>query len=663
MVVDRWFYFYRQFKFDIKLWFYFVLFQQCCQLSFILILSNHIRTETKIGDILQALLHGVRYSSLWATVWIFCPLLIITIPNFLFIFNKRYNFLISKFRKYWAGIFTFITAFIYIISIEYYREYKDLFNHFMFGLIYDDRKAIFTTILSEHNILLNIAILCFIMIVYIKYIKKYFIVTQVIINKKNTNIFTKIFIFLLIILFYVISFRGSIGPRPIQLKDAGVTQDPFLNKSIVSPYSALRYAIKEYNLISNVNKGYEHVAKTKDNIVNLAKRYFNIDFDFSLLSSYMKRTAKGSAFNKPKHIFLIVGESLDAWALQPKYREFDFVPNLNNLSKKGLYLKSFLPGSDGTMSSLNVIITGLLDMDFRTNYQPNSYKPYVTSIATQFKRLGFKPQFFYGGYLSWQRVEDFANQQGFECVYGASHISSWQHTNEWGVDDRKLFDFVLKTVQASDTPTFNIIMTTSNHPPFAIDLQKEGFDKERVEQLLEKYPNNVANIKELGHIWYADKVMGEFVAKSEFFLQKPLFIITGDHFGRRHILSNPPLFDVSSVPLILYGNDIEKYYQFPSLAAGSHLDIGSTLIELVAPKGFEYYAMGKNLFSAKDYSTLGIGKQRVITADFIAVAGSNEAELLSNSKKINLSELAVLTEKHNQAMGIAWWMIKKGDSF
>lgn len=685
MLDFSWQHFYTNFKADVRLWIYFILLQLICQSAFIYSIANYFSSNTHALMITQALAHGIRYDSLWATVWLFIPLSLITLPSIKFNICCSKNRFALKFRYYLGAAFTTITILLYIISIEYFREYKDLFNQFLFNFFYDDQKAIFKTIWAEHHVLYYLTVLIFSLILYCKYISKVVIVTQQSCNflnnswaiygtntasKPNINqslhysLWQKTLITAGIIALYIIGFRGSIGDRPIQLKDAGVTPDAILNKTVISPYSALKYAIKEYRIMQN--QEHSQFATSKPQLIQkIAKDFFHNNAKYKKLSSYMHKIAQGSHLTTPEHIFLIIGESLDAWPLQEKYKMLQLTTNLQRLSNQGLHLKYFLPCSDGTMETINTILTGLPDGNLHINYQPSSYQTYPTALAKQFNNMGYKTQFFYGGYLSWQRLEDFAYAQGFTAVYGAPHISNWQQTNEWGVDDRSLFNFIAKKLRTTHEPTFNVIMTTSNHPPFSVNLAKEGFNEKQMAKLLTDFPNTPINVKELGHIWYADKAIGEFITKITKQYPNALFAITGDHFGRRHILYNPPLFDTSAVPLILYTKNIQQYYKFSKLTAGSHLDLSATLIELVASKGFSYYAMGDNLLSTKMH-TFGIGKHKVITHDYIAsTEASNICMYLHPNKFSNIetNELEYFKLRHNQAMNIAWWMIKKGDSY
>src|SRR5207248_653986 len=75
-----------------------------------------------------------------------------------------------------------------------------------------------------------------------------------------------------------------------------------------------------------------------------------------------------------------------------------------------------------TIESLGVIITGLPFARAFVNFQPLVRKGLPTAAAAIFKQLGYKPRFFYGGYLSWQRIGEFCREQGFEDVYGGDQM-------------------------------------------------------------------------------------------------------------------------------------------------------------------------------------------------------------------------------------------------
>src|ERR1035441_5617611 len=120
--------------------------------------------------------------------------------------------------------------------------------------------------------------------------------------------------------------------------------------------------------------------------------------------------------------------------------------------------------------------------------------------------------------------------------------------NEWGVDDRVLFDYILKTT--GDQPTFDIIMSTSYHPPFSVDLEAEGCPlKALPPELAQKYKASAEDLRILGHLWYSDRCVGEFARKAQSRLAHPLFATTGDHYSRRCLNPHPTIFQRRAVPL------------------------------------------------------------------------------------------------------------------
>ena len=52
-----------------------------------------------------------------------------------------------------------------------------------------------------------------------------------------------------------------------------------------------------------------------------------------------------------------------------------------------------------------------------------------------------------------------------------------QNPLEWDMDDEDLFRFVLE--HSEPEPTFNLIASTSYHPPYSVDVEKKGVRPQR----------------------------------------------------------------------------------------------------------------------------------------------------------------------------------------
>lgn len=655
---------------DLIYWIYYIFFFQIFRLIYIFLLSKYMGENVFLSDILYTSLYGLRFDIVWATVFISFSFIFFTLPSF-FIFFKNLNDFFEKFRFLLGLFFTFFSSFIYFSSVEYYKEYHDIFNQFVFSLIYDDFFAIIKTVISEYHVFQYLFFVFLILIFYLFFLKRIlysnsFSFFSCLIDKNP--FYFKLFILFISFFLFVGGIRGGFGDRPIQLKDAGITCNSFLNKAIISPLSALRYAYKDY--IRIMSEDYEKDIVYLFSIKKVAFEFFskfNSEYftDRKMLYEFMEKKSSGSLIKTPNHIFLIVCESYDIWPLKKEYEFFHLGDNLKNIIKNGIFFRKFLPASDGTMASLNTIITGLPDVGIFTNYQFNSKYIYLTSPIFHFKRLGYKTRLFYGGYLTWQRLNDFAKSQCFDYVYGASHISNWLSTNEWGVDDVSLFNFVLNNID--DSPSFNIVLTVSNHPPFSLDLRREGFKPTFMYNIIKsKFSDSPINVKHLGHFWYADRGLGNFVRDAEIKFKDSLFAITGDHYSRRHLLINPSFFDSSVVPFVLYSKSlINKDMFFYIKDVGGHLDICPTIIELIAPKDFIYYSMGRNLLNFGN-NFFGIGKKKIISKNWIGVF-LDKKFMFENMKgeriTIKENEENFIEDYYNKMISLSRWCIMKRDSF
>lgn len=112
--------------------------------------------------------------------------------------------------------------------------------------------------------------------------------------------------------------------------------------------------------------------------------------------------------------------------------------------------------------------------------------------------------------------------------------------------------------ELADKKVFHVILTTSNHPPYTLDIDKIGFPKAAVrDKLSADISKDDKVLTELGHIWYADKTMGDFVKAAEKNHPDSLFIITGDHSERFDFAIEQDARTRSTIPCIFYGQGVQ----------------------------------------------------------------------------------------------------------
>ena len=640
----------RQLYRDLALWGALVLLLQLFRATLLYLFRSQLAVESGFSEIATCFTTGLRFDMQMATFAIL-PSLLLTAYSFLFkvtVWSRRvYNFV--------TALSVSLCAMAFIADVAFFAEYNDQFNQWIFGLIYDDRAAIFQTVWKTYPIVWMIIGGIIGTVATARFIGFW---AQRASEKLPAP--TLRFPAAILVIAIIVSFgtRGSFGRRPIQLKDAARCGDAFLNKIVLNPFCALRYAIKQQRKLE-AGSGLEIFLADRD-IAGAARAFFQMPKNPATIDECIERVASGKSVNAD-HIFLIVMESYDAWPLEKRFAPLGLTANLARLQSEGVSANAFLSAGGGTMPSLTAIISGLPNSETPMNYQPLLRNGSPAAIASIFKRLGYQTRFFYGGYLSWQRLGDFCREQGFDEVFGGDKMSASISGNEWGVDDEVLFDFVRE--RTGKAPTFNVIMTTSYHPPFSLDLAAKGFSEKalRLSELGRKLTAREVQI--YGHLWYADRELGRFVDTMEQRAARPIFAITGDHYSRRFpAFLKPTVYETKAVPFVLYGPKAMANVDLPATIVGDHMDIAPTLIELSAPSGFSFKSFGKNLL-ASNAPQIAYGNWGIVATNIIVpFQGATSAEDIQGHS-VNAPEVvAAMKQKYNQLHALAWWRVMRGDA-
>ena len=363
---------------------------------------------------------------------------------------------------------------------------------------------------------------------------------------------------------------------------------------------------------------------------------------------------------KPKQIFLIVSESYANWPLLDKYSQLHIADGMKGIiaGEDADYCNAMLPNGASTISAMTGVTTGLADANLYLTTMPESFKQsYVTAIAPQMEKLGYTTNFWYAGPATWERIGAFTEAQGFQHFYGRGDMPEEAEGSVWGCDDEYLYAQVLQGV-SPDTSSFNVILNVSNHSPYTVDVAAKGFDADKLRQAL---PPEAAKddwlVNELGHYWYADRELAGFVKNLKEKYPECLVLIVGDHADRYNIDKQPSLYERYVVPFVVTGAGVHKGTLLPD-SAGSQIDIGPTIIEMVAPKGFVYYAIGSSLTRS---NRQGVNYGFWITRDFMGEADRIPLEpvQIEGSQGRPINEPA-LQHYIDAVRSISWWRPKYG---
>lgn len=515
-----------------------------------------------------------------------------------------------------AGLISYCAA-----NLTFFHEYHESFNSWVFQIFYEDWRAILETAWVTYPIVWGLcgiaALVCVLAWLSEGVFRR---VAELKLSRMS-------FLGLLVCVVFIvaaegIALRGSYHSRPLKRRDAAMTEHAFLTKIVGNPFHTLKWAYvdaRDMGLFRNV-----HIPLAESVLEQMAQSLWGVSWEGE--QTYLKQTqcqAKGPKVAvKPKHVFLIVMESQNNWPMIPPYEVLGMNPELRHFGNEGYWAKSFLPADVGTVHALCSIMTGLHHAGFFPNFQKSSRSAYVTALAPVAKRLGYEHVLFFdAGYINWQRMDIFGRDQGFDEVLGAvsGGCDSRTEGRVWGLTDETLFANVLDKVDP-DKPSFNLIMTITNHPPFMLteaQLEAEGC-------LIKDCPDGLSDLNDdsvpmriHAHTWYGDHCVGNFIREAEERFGPALFIITGDHWSRQFLNQQPELYERTSVPFILYGPEVLEGVVYPEYTAGDHVDITPTIVELIAPEGFIYHTHGKDLLAKEASNPVGFGASTIITPDFI----------------------------------------------
>ena len=652
----KWTNFFNQLQQDLKVFFSIWLLLCLFRIGFILCMNRYISPSTDWTDFVLNFYYGMKMSLKSAGVALLFTFLFSTLPQLVL---NRTSF---QYIRYFIGnVFIILICILFMARFAFYEEFHVGFNQFVFNAVNDDMQALFMTIIDQYQLVWRLAGAILFSGIFIWLFKR--ILALPVYQWQGSSVKWQeygkrigvITTFILFALF--IRFGGSFSyASSLHWENCAKTKDDFLNEMILDDIQAMYrgYSINE-RITHGIMTGVE-----KDKIKVFATQMNQGDTAGEKLEDCLLHKANGAVIERPNKIFIIVGESYAQWPLLEKYKELNLYPNLRKLmlQENADSVSTFLPNGAFTPMAVNGLISGLSDVNIYPNQQAESYKSvYASGLAPQMKKLGYKTEFWYAGFSSWERIKDFALAQDFDAFYSCSDYP-YEKGNVWGADDRFMFQAVSKKIQAENEPMVSVILTVSNHAPYSVDLVSEGFPKEAVRALLpEESRQNEDLLNRLGHLWYTDKMIGEFIEKTERQYPDSLFIITGDHADRTNIEDKPSLYERYTIPFVIYGKGVHKGLLGENIA-GSHVNIIPTLIELIAPRDFAYYAISDSL---TEDAPVGFNHNLWITSKAIGKIEDDTIEILQNANVNIENEREKAMDEMHRMRTISWWRTMKGN--
>ena len=579
---------------DLKIFLYFIILFSVFRLAFMGIFNTYL-ASCSWQDIFLCLWYGFRLSLKTAGFIAIIGAAFATVPQLLVA-----KWPAEVIRKIWGGIVVVVFTVSFFARIPYFEIFNSGFNIMLINGANDDWGAIVNTAVNEYGLLwrlpLALAVAGLLVWLLLKLLKIKTRPAQIAGRKKLWVAVVRIAI-VLPIFFVFVRYGGAFDyAHSINWESAERLKSAFLNENILDDGQACYrvYKIwKEQQKLTNVNISPEEIRK---DIMLLGG---NPQAD-TIENAFKRQIAVPKLAEQPDNVIVILGESYALWPMLPKYQPMGLTKETMRMinSNKSCATALMLAHGSGTMPAVNGFVTGLAEAGITEESMPESYKSqYATGLGKIMKDAGYRTVFWYGGMPSWRDIKNYVLAQNFDECYCASDFK-YSGGNSWGCPDKILFEQVYQYIEGHPAQkTFHIILTTTNHPPYTIDIGKAGFDKNKV---LQNLPGDIAadneKIIELGHIWYADMAMGRFVRSTEKLKPDTLFVVTGDHAERFTFSKDVDDKTYSAIPCIIYGQGVQKDW-LPDDATGCAMQILPTLAEIAGQPNMQYSSILPSLFN------------------------------------------------------------------
>ena len=402
-----------------------------------------------------------------------------------------------------------------------------------------------------------------------------------------------------IVLFYWLRYGGTLNHRKKPEWDEvppRVKEDTLLAKAAMDDLIALELAWKK-----RVSDAERHTDDESWSYLTsiLPEHCPRTDHPLSLFA----RATTGPRVTTPSHIFFLLGESHAQAPLDPMYHRLGLMEASLRFrsSPHTITMNHMLSAGMTSRPSLVSLFTGLYDSDMEINEMGAFWqRTFPNSLPQLLHRLGYRTEYWYGGYLNHGSMEHFVPAIGFDAWHAGPEICGADAPQTWlGVYDHIFLEEAAARIEASteDGPVFHFLYTTSNHGPYNMPYEKYGFDLSRVMKDAPEVAARIARDKKISRrmasIWYADQALIRFAERMKKDFPDSLIIITGDHsFGalpyeydvakRRE----PTIREAVLTSFAMYHRELTPD-MLPS-HIGGHMNILPTLLELIAPQGFSY---------------------------------------------------------------------------
>jgi len=447
----------------------------------------------------------------------------------------------------------------------------------------------------------------------------------------------KIFGFTMGGIIFLFAMWGTFRQYRLLWSDAYFSEDPFIVAAGLNPI--LYFNETRSFVLEDFNEG-----KTRE-YYDLMIQELGVKKPDSKRLSFV-RAVDGRKIKNQPNIVIIFLESVGYNRMTRSGNPLNATPILDQLSTEGIFFDRFYIPMVGTARSVFGMVTGIHDV---SRVETASSNPRIVDQYSLINALtGYEKYYIMGGSASWRNVRGLLKNNIPDIKIMEQEDMDYPRLDVWGIADNDLFKVAHETFQNIDQsqPFFAIVQTATNHRPYSIPKNIEGFN---LKDLDKRVLSNAGfdSKEQYNAMRLLDHAVGEYIssAKTAPYFNNTIFLIFGDHGTSDPRALHMPKSDYDlklrsyQVPFFIYGPELIK--------GGIVRNDVSQLVDLLptvnglAGKPYENRTMGRDLLNSEipiDPLALIINKK--MAKEHIAVIGQDYYLSMSrDGSRVKLHEL------------------------
>ncbi|HPF82907.1 MAG TPA: LTA synthase family protein [Bacilli bacterium] len=274
-----------------------------------------------------------------------------------------------------------------------------------------------------------------------------------------------------------------------------------------------------------------------------------------------------------KNVLVIHAESIQNWLLGYKINGQEITPNLNKLSKEGLYFNNFYAQeSVGTSSDTEFTFnTSLLPASSGTVFVSYWDRDYSYSTQNLLKQKGYYTFSMHGNNCTMWNRNNMYPSLGYDKFYCYKDAYNIDDVIGIGLSDKSFFrqsTDIIADISKKHTNYYGTLIMLSNHTPWddikdhsTFDVTMPYTDPETGEQKVANYLEGTTMGDYIKSANYADAALGEFMNSLEEkgLLDNTVIVIYGDHDSKLKKSEYTKLYNYNPVTNGLISKDDENY--------------------------------------------------------------------------------------------------------